>query len=54
MELLPGVEGLVHLSEMSWTKRVNKAEDVVSVGDVISVKIKDINVESRRISPEPA
>ena len=50
VELLPGVEGLVHLSEMSWTKRVNKAEDVVSVGDVISVKIKDINVESRRIS----
>ena len=44
------VEGLVHLSEMSWTKRVNKAEDVVNVGDVISVKIKEINVESRRIS----
>ncbi len=50
VELLPGVEGLVHLSEMSWTKRVNKAEDVVNVGDVISVKIKEINVESRRIS----
>ena len=47
VELLPGVEGLVHLSEMSWTKRVNKAEDVVNVGDVISVKIKEINVESR-------
>ena len=50
VELEPGVEGLVHLSEMSWTKRVNKAEDVVNVGDVISVKIKEINVESRRIS----
>ena len=50
VELEPGVEGLVHLSAMSWTKRVNKAEDVVNVGDVISVKIKEINVESRRIS----
>ena len=50
VELEPGVEGLVHLSEMSWTKRVNKAEDVGNVGDVISVKIKEINVESRRIS----
>ena len=50
VELLPGVEGLVHLSEMSWTKRVNKAEDVVAAGDAVSVKIKDINPETRRIS----
>lgn len=50
VELLPGVEGLVHLSEMSWTKRVNKAEDVVAAGDTVSVKIKEINPETRRIS----
>ena len=50
VELLPGIEGLVHLSEMSWAKRVNKAEEVLTVGESVSVKIKDINVESRRIS----
>ena len=50
VELLPGVEGLVHLSEMSWTKRVNKAEDILAAGDTVNVKIKDINAETRRIS----
>lgn len=50
VELLPGVEGLIHVSEMSWAKRVNKPEDVVAVGDEVSVKIKDVNPETRRIS----
>ena len=50
VELLPGIEGLVHISELSWTKRVAKAEDVLAAGEVVSVKIKEINLENRRIS----
>lgn len=50
VELAPGIEGLVHLSEMSWEKRVNKADEILAVGDRVNVKIKDIDPESRRIS----
>lgn len=50
VEVLPGIEGLVHISEMSWTKRVMNAEDIVSAGDKVSVKIKDIDASKRRIS----
>ncbi len=50
VEVLPGVDGLVHVSEMSWTTRVHKPEDVVSVGEHVAVKIKELNCESRRIS----
>ena len=50
VELAPGIEGLVHISELSWTKRVHKAEDVVNVGDVVNVKVKEVNADARRIS----
>lgn len=50
VEVLPGIEGLVHISELSWTKRVTKPEEIVQAGDSIAVKIKDINSETRRIS----
>ncbi len=50
VELCPGIEGLVHLSEMSWSHRVNRPEDVVKPGDVVRVKIKEINPENRRVS----
>ena len=50
VEILPGIEGLAHISELSWTKRVTKPEEIVHVGDTVAVKIKDINSESRRIS----
>lgn len=50
VEVLPGVEGLVHLSELSYTKRVMKAEEVVVPGDVVSVKIKELDADKRRIS----
>ena len=50
VEILPVVEGLVHISEMSWERRLLKAEDVVQPGDAVSVKIRDINPETRRIS----
>jgi small subunit ribosomal protein S1 len=50
VELVPGVEGLVHISEMSYTKRVLKPEDEVSPGEIVTVIIKGIEPEKRRIS----
>jgi small subunit ribosomal protein S1 len=50
VELAPGVEGLVHLSEMSWSKRIHKATEVVNIGDVIDAVILAINIPERRIS----
>ena len=50
VELAPGVEGLVHLSEMSWSKRIHKATEVMNVGDVVDAVILAIGVEERRIS----
>ena len=50
VEVCPGIEGLVHLSEMSWTKRVNRPDEVVKPGDMVQVKIKEINAESHRVS----
>lgn len=50
VEIAPGIEGLVHVSELSHVKRVNKPEEVVNPGDVVSVKIKDVDLDKRRIS----
>jgi small subunit ribosomal protein S1 len=50
VELAPGVEGLIHLSEMSWSKRIHKATEVVNAGDVIDAVILAIGVPERRIS----
>jgi small subunit ribosomal protein S1 len=49
VEIAPGVDGLVHVSEMSYTKRVNKPSDFVSEGQQVAVKIKSIDPQSRRI-----
>lgn len=50
VEIAPGVDGLVHVSEMSWAKRVNKPSEIVSQGDEVQVKIKSIDQGLRRIS----
>ena len=50
VEIEPGIEGLVHISEMSYTQRVNKPQDVVSQGDIVDVMIKEIDPEKKRIS----
>jgi len=50
VELLPGVDGLIHVSEMSYTKRVNKPSEILNPGDVVSVVIKEIDPLKRRIS----
>lgn len=50
VELEPGVEGLVHVSEMSWTKRVRKASDMLTVGDQVEVVVLGIDLQNRKIS----
>jgi len=50
VELAPGIEGLVPLSEMSFTKRVMNAEEIVSPGQTVEVKVLDVNAEQKRIS----
>ena len=50
VEIAPGIEGLVHISEMSYLKRVVRPEDVVQVGQTLHVMIKQIDSEKRRIS----
>ncbi|HON38012.1 MAG: 30S ribosomal protein S1 [Desulfomonilia bacterium] len=50
VEIEPGVEGLVHISEMSYTKRVSRTRDEVAPGDVVDIMIKEIDPVNRRIS----
>jgi small subunit ribosomal protein S1 len=50
VKLEPGVEGLVHVSEMSWTQRVNHPSDLVQIGDQIEVQVLNINKEKQEIS----
>jgi small subunit ribosomal protein S1 len=50
VELDSGVEGLVHISEMSWSKRMKHPSKVVAVGDPVEVVVLDIKPEQRRIS----
>ena len=50
VEVLPGIEGLIHISELSYEKRVNKPEEIVSEGEMVSVKIKGIDLEKKRLS----
>jgi len=50
VELEKGVEGLIHLSEMSWSKKVRKPSDVVKPGDSVEVVILGVNAGERRIS----
>ncbi len=50
VEIVPGTEGLVHLSEMSYTKRILKADDVVSEGEMVQVVVKQIDLDKKRIS----
>ncbi len=50
VELEPGVEGLVHISEMSWVKRVQKPTDIVKPGESVEAVILAVNPAERRIS----
>jgi len=50
VELRPGIDGLVHISEMSYTKRVLNPQDIVQPGQMISVMVKEVDTAKRRIS----
>ncbi|HEY2015943.1 MAG TPA: 30S ribosomal protein S1 [Bryobacteraceae bacterium] len=50
VELEKGVEGLIHLSEMSWSKKVRKPSDVLKPGDQVEVVVLGVNQADRRIS----
>lgn len=50
VELEDGVEGLIHVSEMSWTKRITKAGEVLSVGEEVEAVVLDIDKDSKKIS----
>ncbi len=50
VKLEPGIEGLVHISEMSWTRRINDPREVVNVGDKVEVQVLAINHEKKEIS----
>ncbi|MEK7755957.1 MAG: S1 RNA-binding domain-containing protein, partial [Planctomycetota bacterium] len=50
IKIEPGVEGLVHISEMSWTRRINHPSEMLTVGDVIDVVVLEINKGKQEIS----
>src|SRR6266481_1633298 len=50
VELEPGVEGLVHVSEMSWSKRVKHPSKIVNPGDTVEVEVLGVDPKARRIS----
>ncbi|NLB69406.1 MAG: 30S ribosomal protein S1 [Lentisphaerae bacterium] len=50
VELEPGIEGLVHVSEFSWTRRVARASDVLSIGDEVDVVVLSVNKDEQKIA----
>ena len=50
VELAPGIEGLIHISEMAWGKKVRKPSDIVNVGDQVEVVILGIDTEQKRMA----
>jgi small subunit ribosomal protein S1 len=50
VEIEPGIDGLIHISDMSWTKRVQHPSEVVKKGDSVEVLILNIDAENKRIS----
>ncbi len=50
IELEPGVEGLVHVSELSWTKRIARASDVLNLGDEVDAIVLSVNKDDKKIS----
>ena len=50
VEILPGIEGLIHISEMSWEKRIHHPSDILAPGDEVNVRVLDVNSATQRIS----
>jgi small subunit ribosomal protein S1 len=50
VEITDGIDGLIHVSDMSWTKRVKHPSEVLKKGDVVKARITNIDVENQRVS----
>lgn len=50
VELAPGLEGLIHISEMSWEKRIHHPKDILAVGDSVEVRVLSVDLIKQRIS----
>ena len=50
LEIIPGVEGLIHVSEMSWSQHLRSANDFLKVGDEVEAVILTLDREERKIS----
>ena len=50
IEIAPGIEGLVHISEFSWTKRVARASDMLAIGDEVQVVVLSVDVDNQKIA----
>jgi len=50
VEIEPGIDGLVHVSDMSWTKRVEHPSEIVQKGEEVEVMVLDVDAENKRIS----
>ncbi|HLJ46818.1 MAG TPA: 30S ribosomal protein S1 [Bryobacteraceae bacterium] len=50
VELLPGVEGLIHISELSWSKKIKRPSDVVKAGEMVEAVVLGVNASDKRIS----
>ncbi len=50
VELLPGAEGLIHVSDMSWARRVRHPSDIVKPGDEVDAVVLDMNLSQRRVA----
>jgi small subunit ribosomal protein S1 len=50
VEIEPGIDGLVHVSDMSWTKRVEHPSEIVQKGEEVQVMVLDVDAENKRIS----
>src|SRR5262249_30449625 len=50
VEITDGIDGLIHVSDMSWTKRVKHPSEVLKKGDLVKARITNIDVENQRVS----
>jgi small subunit ribosomal protein S1 len=50
VELEKGIEGLIHISEISWTKRINNPSEMFAIGDIVETQVLSVEKDTRRIS----
>ncbi len=50
IEIEPGIEGLAHISELSWTKKITNPKDILNIGDVVEAKILGYDLDKKRVS----